>query len=181
MLSICRKRLSLLFCVASLLSLTPAAHAIQVMEFRAETLLLNSETLRANLNLTPNQLKLWQQTEGRLNGILHQREIRRGHMQSDVEAALAKQGLELRDLTGRVAQEEQVTIEENQQIREACLILNDALDDQQRSQVQAFLLEQMLARPDVKKDAASSDSARKSPGTGRGRGGMGGSSGGTKF
>ena len=160
-----------------------SAGAMQVMEFRAETLLLNSAQLKTSLNLNPNQQTLWQQTEAKLHGVIHQRDIRQGRLQSEFETVLSNSVVELRDLNSKIDQEEQITLRENKEIREICLTLYDALDDQQRSVLQAFLLEQLLARPDQKKDSAASNpsnNTRKS-GSGHSRGGMGGSGGATQF
>ena len=157
-----------------------SASAMQVMDFQAEALLLNSAQLKSTINLSANQQTLWQQTEAKLHGILHQRQIRREHLQSSVEDAMGKQSLELRDLNARVEAEEQQTLEENKQIRELFLSFNDALDDQQRAQVQSFLMEQLLSRPDAKKTDSSNgnnDNQRKQGG--HSRGGMSG--GGIKF
>ena len=178
-----KKAISTGLCISAIILCANRANAMQVMEFRAETLLLNTSQLAANLNLNPNQQILWQKTEAKLQGIMHQRAIRREHLQSELETAMGGSAIELRDLNSKIEQEEQISMQENKNIREISLTLNDALDDQQRSVLQAFLLEQLLARPDVKKDAAASgnNSHPRKSGSGRSRGGMGGTGATTQF
>ena len=161
------------------------AHAMSAMEFSLDTLLLNSAQVKASLNLTKNQALLWQQTESKLRALAHQRGVRREHLQFEIQKSLKQPTLELRDLEKQIAQEEQISVQENQQIREWCLTFNDALDDNQRQQVQAFISEQLLMQADTKRDAPAARSDRPagnsgghSRGGGGGMGGMGGMGGG---
>lgn len=150
---------------------------MQVMDFQAETLLLNSAQLKSTLNLNANQQKLWQQVEGKVNAILRQRQIRREHLKTTVEDALAKPALELRDLNPRIEAEEQQSLEENKQIREQFLTFNDALDDQQRNQIQSFLLEQLQSQTTGRKAPTDNNDSKPRQG-GHSRGSMGGGMGG---
>jgi len=140
------------------------AHATSVMDFSADTLLLNAAQIKTSLNLTKNQDILWQQTEAKLRALMHQRGVRRDHMQYDIQNALKKTGVELRDLNKQIEQEEQISTQENKEIRELCLTLNDALDDNQRMQIQNFLSEQLLMQADNKKDAPEKATRRQSSG-----------------
>ncbi|MFZ6847757.1 hypothetical protein [Undibacterium sp. RuRC25W] len=153
-----------------------AAHAMSVMEFSLDILLLNSMQMKTALNMTKNQEMLWQQTEAKLRVLAHQRGVRREHLQFDIQKNLKQPTLELRDLDKQIEQEEHISIQENKQIRELCLTLNDALDDNQRQQVQAFVSEQLLMQGDSKREVPDNAGRRQGASSGshsRGGSGMG--------
>jgi hypothetical protein len=81
---------------------------------------------------------------------------------------LDKPGAELRELGSLVDAEEAATLAEDKQLRELWLTVNDALDDNQRRQVLAFMGEQM--------QRVDGGEGHGGPGNreegGRGRGGM---------
>jgi len=160
----CFKKMALAVGATFALSFS-SAHAMSVMEFSVDTLLLNSVQIKTSLNLTKNQDLLWQQTETKLRSLAHQRGVRREHMQFDIQKNLKLPNIELRDLNKQITQEEEISTQENKEIRELCLTLNDALDDNQRLQIQSFLSEQLLMQADSKKDAPDNAPRRQSGGS----------------
>lgn len=155
---------------ASIVQATP------VMELRLDSLLANAGELKKELNLNANQQLLWQQTESKLSAMQHQREKRRERLQTELELRLEQSNLELRDLNPQIAQEEQSTLQENQQMRELVLTLNDALDDKQRLSLQMLINASLRATADISKTRRSdnAEAPQRKAGMGRQREGTGG-------
>jgi hypothetical protein len=114
--------------------------------------------------MTPNQLILWQQVQTKVNRILQSRMSRRGQLQADIKLGLGNSKAELRDLANKLNAEEDLSNQENKQLRELWLAMNDALDDNQQQIVLDFLIDQLERSP-----AEKSESARKQ-GNGHARG-----------
>lgn len=159
---------------ASIVQATP------VMELRLDSLLAKAGDLKKELNLNANQQLLWQQTESKLSTMQHQREKRRERLQTELELRLEQNNLELRDLNPQIAQEEQSTLQENQQMRELVLTLNDALDDKQRLSLQMLINASLRATADISKTRRpdNAEAPQRKAGMGRQREGT---SGGGKF
>jgi hypothetical protein len=157
---------------ALLLSLALAgatpAFALPLMDLRPDVLLAMAPDFHKSLNLNPNQQTLWQQVEAKSRSVLRERQSRREKLQQQGKALLDKPGAELRELGALVDAEEASTVAEDKQLRELWLTVNDALDDNQRRLVAAFVGEQM--------QRVDGGEGRGAPGAreegGRGRGGM---------
>ena len=152
------------------------AHATPVMEVRLESLLAKAGELKKDLNLNANQQLLWQQTESKLSSMLHQRDVRRNRMQTELELRLEQNNIELRELNPQIEQEEQTTVQENKQMRELVLTLNDALDDKQRQALQMFINASLRTTTDAPKAKRpeSGEAPQRKSGMGRQREGAGG-------
>lgn len=147
------------------------AHAIDVTDLRAEQLSFGAESIRKELALTPNQQTLWQQSAARAQALLRARHQRRERLQSDFKAALAVEGMDLRELSGRLDAESATSEAENRQLRELWLSVNDALTDGQRVQVTALLrsqLERVEGEPGRRPEGGDRREGERRPG-GRGR------------
>lgn len=160
------------------------APATPLVELIATDILPMTEQLRKDLQLTPNQQILWQQTEQRTRAVLHQRQQRRARLQEDTDKVLRTPGAELRDLARGYDDDGVAAEQEGRQLREIWFSMADALDDRQRKQVQDYILDRMQRVADGPGKSDSSRGgrgARPSGGIGGGSmggmGGMGGSSG----
>lgn len=141
------------------------AHAVKIMDLRAEQLMIGADSLRTELNLTPNQLTLWQQTVSRAQALLRTRQLGRDRLQASMKAALSTGGRDLRELNCLVDAEEAASMTEDRQLREHWLSVNDALTDSQRSLVIGLLLSQV--------ERIDADAARGPAGGGGREGGKG--------
>jgi uncharacterized phage infection (PIP) family protein YhgE len=144
--------------------LAKPSHAVPAMDIRAEDLIRKANEIKTSLNMTPNQLILWQQVQTKVNRILQSRMSRRGQLQADIKLGLGNSKAELRDLANKLNAEEDLSNQENKQLRELWLAMNDALDDNQQQIVLDFLIDQLERSP-----AEKSESARKQ-GNGHARG-----------
>jgi hypothetical protein len=162
--------------------LSAPAHAVKLMDLRAEGLMMGADSIRKALALTPNQQTVWQQMTAKAWGILRTRQSRRERLQAELKTRLGAGVPDLRDLTGLVDAEDTVSSAEDRQLRELWLTVNDALNDQQRGQVIGLLqsqLDRLDADPERARGAAPGGreeggrGARQRPG-GMGGGGMGG-------
>ena len=155
------------------------AFAVKVMDLRAEQLMMGADSIKKELDLTPNQQTLWQQMTAKAWGILRTRQSRREKLQADLKTRLTAGTSDLRDMTGSIDNEATVSAGEDKQLRELWLTVNDALNDKQRAQV-IDLLTSQLDRLDVDPagHGAPPGGHEKSAGSGGGRhrggGGMGG-------
>lgn len=120
------------------------ARATPVMEMRAEDLMPLSDELKKSLNLSPNQMTLWQQTEGKTRQLLRDRKARRERLQAATKAGVDGKNVELRDLVGAVDAETASSAAEEKLMREWWLTVNDALTESQRLVVVQQLGEQLL-------------------------------------
>lgn len=171
------KRLSRAILFALALGATAPTFAVPLMDMRIEDLMFIAADVKKDLNLTPNQQTLWNQTEGKSHGILRDRQHRREVLQQQATALVGKPGVELRDLNKAIDAEEAATVAEDKQLRELWLEMNDALDDKQRAQVAVFFGEQLQrVVPDGRPAGGSGD--KPSGNGGRGMGGRGGRGGG---
>jgi uncharacterized membrane protein YgcG len=147
------------------------AFALPLMDMRADDLLAIAPEFSKSLNMTPNQLTLWRQVEGRSRAILRERQLRRERMQLQARTQLDGANVELRDLGAALDAEAAASSAEDKQLRELWLTVNDALDDKQRHQVAAFVADQMMRVPDsAVPHRAPQDEGE---GGGHGRGGAG--------
>lgn len=176
-----------LLLTSALAFLLPAApaFAVPVSEMRAEDLLAMATEFRKELNLSPNQATLWQQTENRTRTLLRERSSRRERMQAALRPALDNSNVELRELAGGIDAESAASVAEEKQLRAWWLDVNDALDETQRKQVAVFLAEQMQrveggARGERPKEGGAPPRGEHKGGKGGigGVGGMGGGRGG---
>lgn len=158
-----RMLLPAVLCATALLS--APAHALRLMNLRAEQLMIGAESIRKDLELTPNQQTLWQQTAAKVQALLRARQQRRDKLQLELKTALSSGVPDLRELNGSVEAEAASSAAEDRQLREWWLVVNDALTDKQRSQVIGLLLSQL--------DRVDADGPR-GPGGGREGGREGG-------
>jgi hypothetical protein len=164
------------------------AAASPLMDLRAGDLLAMAPELRKALALNANQQLLWQQSEARTRAILRERQGRRERLQAQATALAQDPGAELRTLDTAADAEAQASAAEDKALREQWLLLNDALDDRQRTQVLRFLADQLErvrdGGPARGEEGGKREGGREGgpggPGGGRGRpgGGMGGMQGG---
>lgn len=157
------------------LAATPS-FAIPAMDIRAEDMMRQANDIKASLNMTPNQVMLWQQVQTKINRLLQSRLSRRDQLQTDLKHGVGKSKTELRDLAAKLNAEEDLSNQENKQLRELWLTMNDALDDNQQQIVFEFLLDQLERSADPDKPEAT-----RKQGDGHGRNGgrrSGGMSGG---
>lgn len=154
------------------------AFAVPVMELRADDLLPLAADLKKQLNLTPNQQTLWQQTETRVRNLLRERKARRERLQTTTQAALQAPTVELRDLSPAIDQETSTSASEEKQLREWWLTVNDALDEKQRQLVALQVYEHLLRVQDNGGPGRSERRREDEGGEHRGSGGNGGRRGG---
>ena len=164
------------------------AAASPLMDLRTDDLLAMAPELRKALALNANQQLLWQQSEARTRAILRERQGRRERLQAQATALAQDPGAELRTLDTAADAEAQASAAEDKALREQWLLLNDALDDRQRTQVLRFLADQLErvrdGGPARGEEGGKREGGREGgpggPGGGRGRpgGGMGGMQGG---
>lgn len=159
--------------VLGLATLASPAHAVRLMDLRAEQLIVGAESIRKDLELTPNQQTLWQQSAAKAQALLRARQQRRDKLQADLKAALAAGVPDLRDLDPGVEAEAVASAAEDRQLRELWLLVNDALTDKQRGQVNALLLSQ-LERVDADGPRGPGGAGGREGGRGPGGGGPGG-------
>jgi len=158
----------------------PTVQAAKVMDFHADQLLFVANELKGSLNLTPNQLTLWQQVSGKSATVLRTRQIRRERLQSDLKRRLTGADPDLRAWSATVDEETALAAAENRQLGELWLSMHDALDDKQRATVVQWVgaqLERVDADPERgQRGGAREPQGRGGPGGGRGQrpGGMGG-------
>ena len=155
-------------CLATAFLAAPA-HAAKVMDFHADQLMLVANELKGSLNLTPNQLTLWQQVSARSATLLRSRQIRRDRLQSELKRRLGEADPDLRALSAGVDEEAAVALAENRQLSEYWLTVHDALDDMQRATVLQWVAAQ-LDRVDADPERAQRPAGRE----GKERGGPGG-------
>jgi hypothetical protein len=136
------------FAVAAALVVGAAAHAIPVTDVHVEDLMSQASDVKKSLNLNPNQQLLWQQTESKMRAILSARQRRREQLQTDLKKGLDDPHAELRDLAKRMETEDDLSYQENKQLRELWLTVNDALDDPQRETILTLLSDQLQRIPD---------------------------------
>ena len=175
--------------VLALLLHAGAGAASPLMDLRADDLLAMAPELRKALALNANQLLLWQQSETRTRALLRERQGRRERLQAQAAALARHPDAELRELGTAADAEAQASAQEDKALREQWLLLNDALDDRQRTEVLRFLADQLERVRDGGAAHGGEDGrrvggqggqgGRGGPGGGRGRagGGMGGSGG----
>ncbi len=141
-------------------------HALDVAAFRAEDVVPILSEFKTSAKLSANQQILWQQTETRVRTLLHQRETRQREMQERVKKRLQEKAPELRDLAKAMDQDDAITAQENQQLREYWMTLHDALNDEQREALTVLMNEQLLRQPGADKEHRSGP-GKKPASTGR--------------
>jgi hypothetical protein len=154
------------------------SYALPVMDVHVEDLVLRAKDVKMSLNLNPNQQLLWQQVESKIRMILHARQLRRERLQAALKLSLDDPRTELRDLAKRLEAEEDLSYQENKDLREVWLTLNDALDDNQRQTVLALLADQLQRSADQAPESKSRDRKDDSRSSGMGRHKSGGMNGG---
>ena len=146
-------------------------HALDVAAFRAEDVAPILSEFKTTAKLSANQQILWQQTESKVRTLLRQRETRQREMQERVKKRLQEKAPELRDLAKAMDQDDAITLQENQQLREYWMTLHDALNDEQREALTVLMNEQLLRQPGADKERRSGTGERPA---GSGRHGKGG-------
>lgn len=149
-----------------------AARATRVMDLRVDQLMFAANELKSTLNLTPNQLTLWQQVSNKSSAILRTRQLRRDRLQAELKRRLAGTEPDLRSMTAGVEEEAGLAAAEDKQLRELWLDTYDALDDKQRQAVLQLFASQ-LERVDADPDRSGRPAGREGQGR-EGRGGPGG-------
>ncbi|WP_225202214.1 hypothetical protein [Herbaspirillum sp. alder98] len=163
--------------VALIVSISAAATPL--VDLIASDILPMTEQLKKDLQLTPNQQILWQQTEQKTRAVLNQRQQRRTHLQEDTDKVLRTPQAELRDLARGYDDDGAAAEQEGRQLREIWFSMADALDDRQRKQVQDYILDRMqrVADGPGKSDGSHGSGRGARPSGGMGGGAMGGMSG----
>ncbi len=166
-------KIILVSCLAFSAASASQAHAGTLVDMRFDLLIAKAAELKKDLKLNANQQVLWQQIEGKLQSIQHLREVRREHLQTSFDTQLEKDRMEVRDLNPQLEQEEQLSLQENHQMRELFFTLNDALDDTQRQAMQMYIISTLKAGPEGSKARPqdAGDTGKHKGGMGR-RGGM---------
>ncbi|MYN19921.1 hypothetical protein GTP81_24560 [Rugamonas sp. FT107W] len=157
------------------------AHAVPVMDIRAEDMLPMAAELKKSLNLNANQQILWQQTETKTRNLLRERQARRERLQAATLAgAQGGANVELRDLAKAVDEETTASALEEKLLREWWLTVNDALNETQRQAVVQLVAEQLQRVPDSGAHNGAMPHKQEGGEQHRGgrKGGMGGSVGG---
>jgi hypothetical protein len=126
-----------------LITFSLSALAIPAMDAQLDDLMMQAIDVKQSLNLTPNQQTLWRQVEGKMHAIAEARRRRRDQLQSDMRKGVADSTTELRDLAKQFEVEEDLSYQENKQLRELFLTVNDALDDVQRKRILVLLSDQL--------------------------------------
>jgi hypothetical protein len=163
---------------AALFLVLPSSYALSVMDIHPEDLVRQASDVRKTLNLNPNQQLLWQQVESKIRMILQVRQLRRERLQADLQSRLDDSRTELRDLAGRLDAEDAFSSQEDKQLRDLWLTVNDALDDNQRQIILAFLADQLQRSVDQKAESKSNRQKSDTRVRGMGRQGAGNMSGG---
>lgn len=153
-----------------------SAYAIDVWEFNAQDVLPILTEFKSTAKLSPNQQTLWLQMEAKTKAILRTREDRRHEIQSGIKRRLQEKSPELRDFVTLLNQDEKISAEENQALREYWMTIYDALNDVQRDMLAVLLNDQLVRVADKPREIKSS--GEKPSGTGH-RGGKGNHSGGS--
>ncbi len=142
--------------------------------------------MKSAANLSANQQALLVQVENKTKSITRVREERRGQFQQSLKKRLKEKAPELRDLVTLMNQDDSISAQENQEMREAWMVLYDALSDTQREVVAALLYEQLLRVGDRPKDTRPSGEGHRGGPAGQrgqrgGQGGMGNHGGSSQF
>ena len=153
-----------------------SAFAIPVMDMHIEDMINMGPDFKKELNLTPNQDRLWSQVDGKTRQLVRERVSRRERLQTAIQQGLQAPNVELRDMVGAMDAETATTAAEEKQLREWWLTVNDALDENQRRAVATFFSEQMLRVQDSNAPRSERPKMAGAPKSGGGRhgGGMGG-------
>lgn len=151
-----------------------SASAVPLADMRLEDLLPMAPDFKAELKLNANQQILWQQVEGKTRQLLRERKARRERLQASVQQALARPGVELRELVGGLDQESEAGLAEQKQLRAWWLTVNDALDESQRQAVANFIAGQMARVIGGDAPAPRGREGGEPGGHRGGKGGMGG-------
>jgi len=159
---------------ALMIGIAAPVMAVPLMDMKAEDLVPMASEFRKELNLNTNQQTLWSQVEGKSKTLLRERKARREKLEASVKDKLAGKDVELRDMTGAMDAESTTTAAEDKQLREWWLTVNDALDENQRRQVAAFIGEVMVRKEDGPGHAPSGERPAGEEGGGRRHRGMGG-------
>lgn len=146
-MSSCKFLLVSISAVAALVFSMPS-FALPAMDLRVEDLIQQSADVKKSLNLNPNQQILWQQVESKMRFILGSRQTRRERLQAELKRSLDDPRTELRDVADKLDAENDLSNQENKQLRELWLAVNDALNDAQRQIVLAALADQLQRIPD---------------------------------
>lgn len=149
------------------------AQAIDLSDFRLQDVIPILSEMKMPANLSSNQQALWLQVENKTKVITRVRDERRNQIQNSLKKRLKEKAPELRDIVSLMNQDEHMSAQENQEIREAWMTLYDALSDAQRDVVAALLHEQLLRVADHAKDSRPAGEGHKG-----GQGGQGGQRGG---
>lgn len=179
-----RSLMTLSFALVTLIS--TQAQAIDLQDFRLQDVVPILSEMKSAANLSANQQALLVQVENKTKSIKRVRDERRGQFQQSLKKRLKEKAPELRDLVTLMNQDDSISAQENQEMREAWMVLYDALSDTQREVVAALLYEQLLRVGDRPKDTRPSGEGHKGGPAGQrgqrgGQGGMGNHGGSSQF
>lgn len=172
-----RRPLAQLLLALTLGAASSAAFAIPIMDMKVEDLMPMGPDFMQELKLNDNQARLWRQVESKTRQVMRARRERRERLEGGLKQALVQPKLELRDLVGGLDAETTTTAAEEKGLREMWLEVNDALNEQQRQQVGAFIAGQMSRVMDGA-PPPHDDGGKRDKGDGGGRGGRPGGGGG---
>lgn len=170
------KRLPLALATALLFCL-PAARAIPISDWRADELLMQAPEIRKELALNENQRLLWEQSERKTRTILRTRKERREALDAAARALAGDPAGDLRTLAAPLDADAAATQAEDLALRETWLLMNDALDDAQRTRLLAHVRSTLERQPGGRGGEGKPERGNRPEGGGRGRGGPGGAGG----
>lgn len=101
----------------------------------------NLEKLRADLNLNPNQVELWQKASNEMKSTAQQAMANHRQMREQFNAALDTPNLDLRALAEKNDKLRADAQAARKQVRDSWLAVYESLDPAQRETVRAFLKE----------------------------------------
>ncbi|MES2049851.1 MAG: hypothetical protein V4447_15725 [Pseudomonadota bacterium] len=153
--------------------LTGSAYAIDLWEFSAQDVLPILTEFKTAAKLSANQQTLWQQMESKTKTIFRSREDRRHEIQSNIKNRLKDKSPELRDLAISMNQEDKLSAQENQELREYWMTMYDALNDGQRDMLAALISDQLARVADKPKEIRTNGEKPSGAGRHGNKGGMG--------
>ena len=155
-----------------------SAYAVDLWEFRAQDILPILNEYKVNANFSANQQALWSQMESKTKTILRTRDERSQAIQLSIKKRLQDKSPELRDMAKLLDQDDLVSAQENQALRESWMTMYDALNDAQRDSLVLMLNEQLARVADKPKEMRSGGDKPVAGGHRGGKNGGGGMGGG---
>ena len=156
--------------------LTASAYAVDVWEFSAQDVLPILTEFKSTSKLSANQQTLWLQMEAKTKAILRIREDRRHEIQSSIKKRLQEKSPELRDLVPSMNRDDEVSAQENQELRESWMTVYDALNDRQRDMLTVLISDQLARVADKPREIKANSEKPEGTGHRSGKGNHNGAS-----